>query len=414
MQRILIIGCHGGVGRAVVALLGRPEFRRLVLEPGDEVLLVDRQRQQQCAVPDGAVLLPPTTIASGDDLARLVRDHRITQVIDLSPTDTVECSRVCDALGVDYLCTSVEEWPDTPPLTTAESIARLLPPLRPQLRNSAQLVGSGANPGIVNALVFAALNEFAARAGVAPTPRALDLYAVLVTEDDNTTDARPVDPDVFAMTWSPRHCLEELFEPASFVGSCGEVVPLDHEPTAATYRVRCGIDTIEGFAVPHEEIVTLAHRFPSIEQVGFVYRLPPSARTPLEAHPERRHPDAWPTRRLWPPWTNALRGRDRVGVLLCSRRFGELWMGFETDQRQALALGVNATQLQVAGGVFAGWAQLGRRRGIHFVEDLDCDPFVTTVSHVLGQPQVAYDADARPQPLRERRAAVPSLTHAVA
>jgi hypothetical protein len=32
-------------------------------------------------------------------------------------------------------------------------------------------------------------------------------------------------------------------------------------------------------------------------------------------------------------------------------------------------MGTNATQLQVAAGVVAGWSQLGSRKGIHFVED---------------------------------------------
>lgn len=66
-----------------------------------------------------------------------------------------------------------------------------------------------------------------------------------------------------------------------------------------------------------------------------------------------------------------LTGQDRVGVLLCSRRFGELWMGFATDMTAGLSMWTNATQLQVAAGVLAGWSQLGRRKGIHFVEDLD-------------------------------------------
>jgi homospermidine synthase len=101
-------------------------------------------------------------------------------------------------------------------------------------------------------------------------------------------------------------------------------------------------------------------------------------------------------------------GQDRVGVLLCSRRFGELWMGFDTDVATGLAFGTNATQLQVAAGVLAGWSQLGQRRGIHFVEDLDWREFLASASEVLGSPVVVHDASARPTPLADRVVATPA------
>jgi hypothetical protein len=68
-----------------------------------------------------------------------------------SSIDTVDCTRVCDELGADSLCTSVEEWPARGSLPTDEAIARLLPPWRPVVERQSHLVGSDANPGIVNA-----------------------------------------------------------------------------------------------------------------------------------------------------------------------------------------------------------------------------------------------------------------------
>jgi homospermidine synthase len=170
--------------------------------------------------------------------------------------------------------------------------------------------------------------------------------------------------------------------------------------------VRCGESVIEGMAVPHEEVVTLARRFPTV-QIGFVYRFPEAARKALAAHPERDTADAWSVRRLMPPWTRTLMGEDRLGVLLCSRRFGELWMGFRTDVASGLALGTNATQLQVASGVIAGWSQLGTRKGIHFVEDLDTQEFLAVTSEVLGEPLKVHDADAPARSLAERSRANP-------
>jgi homospermidine synthase len=89
-------------------------------------------------------------------------------------------------------------------------------------------------------------------------------------------------------------------------------------------------------------------------------------------------------------------------VLLCSRRFGELWLGFDTDVGAGLALGTNATQLQVAAGVLAGWTQLGRRVGIHFVEKLDWQGFLGVVGEVLGPTVVVHDPTAVPLALADR------------
>lgn len=391
MNRALVVGCHGGVGSAVLALLAQTATGRQLRERLDALFLLDREAGD--AGPAGAVLLPPGSIESADDLTRLVAEHQLTQVVDLSSVDTLDCTSACDAAGADFLCTSVEEWPGRGTIPTDEAIARLLPPVRPALPRRSHLVGSGANPGIVNALVSAAIEEFGRRAAVRGTVEDLGLHAILVTEEDTTheTTGRP-DDEVFAMTWSPAHCLEELFEPRAFIARDGAIEGLGHGPTERTYSARCGAAIISGMAVPHEEISTLAVKFPSVE-IGFVYKIPSASARALARRAERR-PDEWKTRRLYPPWTMNISGEDRVGVLLCSRQYGELWMGFATDVRAGLRFGTNATQLQVAAGVLAGWLQLGTRRGIHFVEDLDWRAFLSAVTAVLGTPQVVYDPAA--------------------
>lgn len=402
-RRALVLGSQGGVGRSVLTLLDRTDVGRQLLDDLDAVVLADRVPAHGPVPLRSGVQLPPVSIRSGDDLARLIREHQITDVIDLSSLDTIDCARVCDDLGANFLCTSIEEWAGHNPLPTDAAIARLLPEHRPVLERGSYLVGSGANPGIVNALAFEAIEEFASRVDVAPSVAALDLYAILITEEDTTVELDDDgSPDVFAMTWSPWHCLEEMFEPASFAASNGRVHSLGHEPTACWYEARCGDRLIEGMAVPHEEIVTLAQRFPSVE-IGFIYRLPPAARRALKAHPERRLAQNWATRKLYPPTTDRLTGHDRLGVLLCSRRFGELWMGFDTAVAAGLTFGTNATQLQVAAGVLAGWSQLGRQRGIHFVEDLDCREFIQVAAEVLGPPIVVRDPAATPVSLIGRR-----------
>jgi homospermidine synthase len=406
-HRALVVGCHGGVGRAVLALLNHSAVGRRLHGRLSTVILVDREEAEHAVPLKDAVLLPATTLRCADDLARLVCDHRITQVIDLSSVDTVDCTRACDELGADFLCTSVEEWSGRGPIPTDEAISRLVVPGSVSLRQS-HLVGTGANPGIVNALAFVALQEFASRVGVTASAEALDLHGIVITEEDTTTaGTEDGADDVFPMTWSPTHCLEELFEPRAFAAHDGQIVSLGHAPTGRWYRARCGSRLIDGMAVPHEEIATLARRFPTVE-IAFIYRIPVAARRALAAQPNRP-PEAWPTRRLCPPWTSDLSGMDRVGVLLCSRRFGEFWMGFETNVAEGLAIGTNATQLQVAAGVIAGWTQLGREKGIHFVEDLDCRRFLDTAGAVLGRPLMIHDRLARPKLLADRVLSAPRL-----
>ncbi len=398
-QRALIVGCRGGVGRAVLSLLEHSRPGRRLRSRLEALVLADTRGGSESV--SGAVALPPVTIRSAGDLAQIVREHRITQVIALGSLDTIECIEVCDALGADFLSASAEEWPGGASIPTDQVIGRLLPPNAPAASRS-HLVGSGANPGLVNALAPTALRTFARRVGVAPRADALDLYAVLVTEEDTTREiGAPSPADVFAMTWSPSHCLEELLEPRAFAVSGGRVVGLGHRPVESAYRARCGARGINGMAVPHEELLTLSRLFPSVE-MAFVYRLPHAARRALRKHPGRVRPEQWRTHRLYPPWARALRGEDRLGVLLCSRRFGEFWAGFRTDVADGVALGTNATQLQTAAGVLAGWWQLGRRRGVHFVEDLDVEEYVRSAADILGWPLAVEDPEAPFLPLAER------------
>lgn len=398
----LLVGAGGGVARAVLSVLAGTPSGRALRAGLDELLLLDAEPADGLGVP-GAKVLPPSRIRSGEDLARLVRDHGVDQVVDLSSLDTLECIEVCDAAGASWVDTSIEHWPGQAPPVWHDLILRALPPARPALTRGSHLVGSGMNPGIVNALALHGLEVFAGLAGVAPTPEALALHAILFTEEDTTVeeDGAPA-PGAFPMTWSPLHCLEELLQPDAVIVRDGRLVGLGHVPVHASYRARCGDRHVDGFVVPHEEVLTLGTQFQEVE-LAFVYRLPPAARAALAAAPARTRPADWALHRMYPPHARRLRGQDRVGVLLCSRRFGELWIGYEVDVRDALRLGTTATQLQVAAGVVAGWAQLGRRAGIHFVEDLDWSEHVARVEELLGPPAVVHDPRAPALSLAERR-----------
>jgi homospermidine synthase len=205
------------------------------------------------------------------------------------------------------------------------------------------------------------------------------------------------------MTWCPEHCLEELLEPEAMIVVDGELVGLGHAPHRARYAARCGDRTIVGHMVPHEELVTLAAMYPGVE-LGYVYALPEPAMRALATWPDRA-PGEWPVRRLYPPHTTQLEGFDRIGALLCSRTHGELWIGWHTAVEDALALGSNATLLQVASGLLACWTSLRELEpGVWLAEDLDGRRVLAAACGVLGELEIVWDRAAEPRSLRERRA----------
>lgn len=401
----LVVGFRGGVGQAFLGLWRHHPALSELRARVDRLLLVDAEDGPAADAP-AALTLPAATVRSRGDLAALLRAHPAATVVDLAELGTFDCIDACAHAGAGYLSTSCESWPhEATPAHEGGVLGQaqqLLPGRRPTPRGGSHLVGSGMNPGVVNALARAALECFGARVGVAPEPEALELYALLVTEEDTTTrtDDRD-DTGRFAITWRPRSCLEELHEPAATYVCRDRAAALPHPPTAARYRVRCGDRLVEGLVVPHEELVTLGHRFPTLE-LAFVYRLPPAARRFLAAPPPG-DPLQHPSLRLYPPHVTALHGRDRVGVLLCSRRFGELWLGYDTEVEHGLRYGTNATELQVAAGLVAGWEQLGRVAGVHTVEDLDATRYLACVSALLGPPEVVHDPHAPVTPLPGRR-----------
>lgn len=397
-RRTLLLGWRGGVGRAVLALLrGHPRGREIAASRA--LWLLDAEDGADEELPDGARVLAPARIGSAADLAELLDRHRITEVLEVALVDTFACIEVCAARGVNWLTTSLERWPDDHRARGAlEDAQRLVVGRRPPATGGSQLVGSGMNPGIVNALFDRAVRTFATTIDV-PVD-ALELYAAFVSEEDSTTHEGS--DDAFAMTWGPESCLAELFVPSALVVEGGRVVALDHPPLGARYRVACGRDDMLAHLVPHDELVTLGARHPEL-LFAYAYALPPQAARFLAAH-RGADPRELARTRLWPPHTRVLSGRDRVGVLLCSKRFGELWCGFDTAVADALQWGTNATLLQVAAGVLAGWMQLGRRAGVHVVEDLDTEAYLDVACDVLGAIEVVHRPDAPFTPLAARRA----------
>lgn len=410
-RRALILGCAGGIGAVLVRLLtSHPAGRKLA--GGIEGLwLLDEVLTQPPDVP-AAYVLPPRRIDDPGELRDVLVRNGIDQVVDLGDLDTLALSRVCASVGADYVSASLQRR-DLPPddiegrIMIASRV--LVPGRRPDVGSVSHLIGAGMNPGIVNALVVAGLEELARRVGAEPTVQALDVHAIYVTEQDTTTAVEGVAGDVFPMSWSPQDALDEFLEPSAMYVTGGEIAQLPHRSPDRLYRARCGDHEIDGMIVPHEEIVTIGARYPTVE-TAFVYAIPRAAMAALRARPHRK-PDDWRRYRLYPPHhATALQGYDRVGVLIASRRHGELWVGFESTVADGARHGTNGTLLQAAAGVLAGWALLGSVSGFHVVDDLDPHAYLAIAEEVLGPRRVVHVPGATPRKLRDRQRNVAAVS----
>ncbi len=404
-RKVLMLGAAGGVGRATLALLDGHPLGQALLPAGSELLLLDREPDPGLApAPAFARWLPAASIDAREDLLRVLREHQPDLVVELATVGTWDCVTACAELGASYLTTSYDAWPGS----GAEAERCMLRSRAlfdpPDVDAGVHLICMGMNPGLVNLLVARGISELAERSGRAPSLAALELSGVLFTELDETTLADARLPEAtFCSTWCPDGCLSEMLEPSAMLTVAGEIASFDHPPHRALYEARCGESVIHGHIVPHEELVSLAAMYPTID-LAYVYRLAPAAEAALAAMPERSA-DAWPTHRLYPPThLDDLRGFSRIGALLCSRDLGELWLGWQTSIEHARTYATNATLLQVATGVIAGWTELLRTQpGVYLPEDLDSGRMLSLAQEILGPIEVVWAPDAAPRSIAARR-----------
>ena len=393
-RRALLIGASGGVARALLHLLWSHPDGRAITAKLDGLLLVDSNPPVAPRFFPGVQALPPTRIEP-ETLSRVIRDHQIDQVIEVASVDTRELSRVCAAHGADYVSAAISA--DGPILVAAKNLLAN----RPDTRGTSQIIASGMNPGVVEALANVAIDEFRRRVGVTN----LELHGVHVTEEDTTRCATDLG-DVFAMSWSPDHALDELLEAPSMYVAADRLTATVHQPHRQLYAARVGDREVATMLVPHEELISMARLWPGVES-GFFYAIPIAAQNALRRYPDRK-PEQWKTRRLYCPHTRGLVGYDRVGCLLSSQRYGELWAGFEHHADDYATFG-NGTLLQTAAGMLAAWSLLGSAPGLHVVSEIDARAYLAVVQRVLGPYRVFYDPRAPVRYVADRGMPSPSL-----
>ncbi len=418
----LVLGAGGGVAWAFFALLDRDAILRgRALER--RWVLVDRGARPPGFAAATAFLSPlecwHCDVRNEHDLEALVRAHAVDEVLDLAGIDTyalIGCADRCGARSIGTCFeTEFEPAPPTAPHERALTAATaLLPHLRPRELSHPHVLCAGMNPGLIELVALEAVERFCADADsvhVAQSHGEID--CVLLTEHDASHG--PED----GHTWSPHHCDLEVREPVAGWALNGTPVWQTHAVIGESYRARCGALEIDGWLVPHDEVITLSQRLPGIA-VAYLYQLSPRVRSKYlqssaaerqdgegkdEGKTEERGGTDYDVARAYPPWGSVPAGHNRVGALVVSQARGELWLGWTTAHEVAAALGTNAIQLQVAVGVASVWEVLGELSpGAHCVGELDRVSLLRRASEHLGPLEVVRDPDASFRSLADRRA----------
>lgn len=388
-SKVMLLGA-GGIGSAFLNILAVNDISASIIPHGTHLLVVDRRddipisdRLKEKYVVSS---LPGLDITKSADLETLLVEHGIDVLIEVADVETIQFIKVCTKLGVLYLNSGYGVWPqvyeDEHPRCLM--LVRAME-IRSQITNNGfhggVIMGSGMNPGIVNALVETGIQRLADLNCVEKKELVADLKYIIFTEEDTTAIPESTfNHSEFPITWNPQHAYSEFTESSTGYFSLGKVKWIESKPLDCRFDVICNDKIITGMLVPHEEVVTIGEKYPNITS-GFIYCIPPVS---LSRLPTVRNLK-WIKPMLLVPRNYELEGYDTVGVLLQSQRFGSYWLGFKNYHHEAIRYDTNATLMQVAAGVLAGASLLMKQFSrISVVEDLDYQAYLDIACKILG------------------------------
>lgn len=394
LLKVMILGASGGIGSALINILAHHDLSDSIIPHGTKLFLVDRSADirvsDELRAKYSITLIPAFNITSFTDLETLLQEYQINALVEVADVETIEFVQVCAALGVLYVNSGYGVWPEVYAkehprclmLVRALEIRNAIVNRYASVKSSAGVVmGSGMNPGIVNALVERGIERLANINLIDKAALIDDLRYVIFTEEDTTiippTEFKEAE---FPITWNPQHAFAEFTERSTGYVDQGRVQWVNSRPLDCRLEVLCNDKIITGMLVPHEESVTIGEKYPHIAS-GFIYNIPSIS--------AQRLPQVRGLQLITPvllvPRSFQLEGADTVGVLLQTSRYGAYWLGFKNEHHEAVKYDTNATLMQVAAGVLAGARiLLSPISCISTVEDLDHKSYLDTVCQILG------------------------------
>lgn len=444
--RIVMIG-YGSVGQCVLPVIPR-HFEM----PADRVTVIEADDHSETFAPFAAMGMRHVHKALTrsnliQTLSELLRPGDLCLNLSVG-VDATEILDWCQHHGVLYVDTSLEPWPEKYEDTSLPEWSRTHYDAHQRLRDFAAgrwkkggptaVVTHGANPGIVNQFVKAALLEIGARTGLdRPTPstraewaeyaEATGTRVIHIAERDTQYSSIPRKPDEFVNTWSiPGFWGEAYFATDMGWGTHEKTLPpkakhFQFGPGNAIYLAQPSGTTvvrswvpkggpIVGLAISHSESITLSHYLTVWEDgrpryrptVHYAYHPTSDAIISLRELIMR---DWEPPKSMRIMTDDVVDGIDELGVLLLGHKLGGLWYGSQLSIHEARKIvpHQNATALQVCAGVISAavWAARNPNAGYCEPEDLPHEEILAIARPYLG-PVVAVPTDWTPLKGRSR------------
>ncbi len=285
----------------------------------------------------------------------------------------VDCSYNVDTLELlqslpprlSYINTSIEYWEHDGQAVISslkerqDAIAKWYKDARPP---NAILLDCGMNPGLIS--------MWAAQACTINKIARDDVEQCIISEYDTQSPRVPRRPREFVNTWSPDGFLEEVHSPTEghsngkyYIGtSTTNVIGATPNVIGATgfetksVSLRPSGEAFEGYTVRHGEAITL-HKILPRATLMYIYRCPAAADESLQKDYRSPTPLATSDKRIIFGDAVESGGVDELGVLIATRDrliwYGSM-LGIDDTRAMPCARFVNATTMQVAGGLWMG------------------------------------------------------------
>jgi len=425
-RNVVLLG-FGAIGECVLALI----LRHIGLAPSQIIIVNAGNRGEALRDHPPGIRYIGASPVYPENLHSLLRKH--VRCGDLLINVSVNVSSVsvlqwCQANGALYIDTSLEDWeeeahdPDQALFEQTNYHAHQLSRAIARKNGATAVVTHGANPGIVNHFVKAALLDIAASLGAPGEPptgrrgwarlsKELGVKVIHISERDTQVSNHPKRPGEFVNTWSIPGFWTELTGPAEMGWGTHEpslpsdAMRFEDGPGNGIFFDRPGMNTlirswvpstgcIHGFMIQHNETTTLSEfltewngREPAYRpSVCYAYLPCDSA---LASIHEMRMSAFELQQRERIVKDDVIDGMDELGVLLMGHGANAWWYGSQLDideTRRLIGPGHNATILQVAAPLLAAivWAIRNPARGYCEPEDLPHEEILEVARPYLG------------------------------
>lgn len=375
---ITILGSAGGAAKSILSILNKSAIDKKdpihLFISSCIIHLIDIKQKEEKYYHELFPQLKDQIVLHQFDLKdtkRFIKHLESTKtlcVIDLSWADTVEMLQCCDALGINYVNSALENTmiDENEELYYGFPVIeriRHFEKVKDQFSNSTAIIGSGMNPGVVQWMAIELLKSDSEE-------RPLGCYIV---EHDNSffKDKSKAKNDVIYTTWSPECFLDEAI-------SCYPMFMNHHTPLFlyenvydVEFKVTLGDKQFYGCLMPHEEVYTLGKLYDM--EGGFLYKINDHTteliRSKLDDADQLWNHDM----KVLDPLEAELDGEDLVGVLIVYQD-KERYMYNTLKNRDIFSkYKTNATYFQVACGIYASLSVLLMDqvpKGVYYVDEL--------------------------------------------